>query len=125
MPTGCSHAQTRTDPLEPRSSEEGWMRTRTVALTLCAITATATLGLVPVSTNADAPGCVTRGEYREVERGWSKKRVAARFDTHGRLVLDLGGIKARRYPACGGGGGLAFVYYKQGRVNHKGPAVFV
>lgn len=59
------------------------MKKQIVALiaTLMAVTGLAVVNAGPAS--ADTPGCVTRYEYRQVERGMPRWRVHALFDTKG------------------------------------------
>lgn len=64
-----------------------------------ALIAAATL-LAPFPATADTPGCVTRGEFRAVDNGWTKARVHRRFDTDGWFHNRVARIVTRRYLAC-------------------------
>ena len=90
------------------------MRARALAGALCTIMA---LGVVAGPASGDTPGCVTRGEYKKVKKGWSKKRVKRVFDTGGKLFSDFSGTTTRKYKACGGG--TVYVDYENGRVTGK------
>lgn len=62
------------------------------------------LGATSPSAQADTPGCVNRGEYRQVHKGMTKRRVHQIFDTRGRRVaFSRNGrftSEIRRYRAC-------------------------
>jgi hypothetical protein len=49
----------------------------------CAL-AVASVGVVAPAAHADTAGCVTKSEYRKVNKGMSKTRVHRIFDTDGR-----------------------------------------
>lgn len=59
------------------------------------------VALVPTSAAmADTPGCVSRAEFDNMERGLSAGQVAGRFDTNG-VYLGSGEERFRRgYDAC-------------------------
>ena len=88
--------------------------------------ATATLLVLPtpIVTSLAAPadataGCVTRAEFRKVDKGTSLARVHRVFDTAGfRFYFDGGGgglppAQSRAYDRCPGG--QATVYYEKRR----------
>jgi hypothetical protein len=90
------------------------MRVRALAAALGAIMVS---GLAAGPASGDTPRCVTRKEYKKVEKGWSKKRVKRVFDTGGKLFYDIGGTTTRKYNACGYG--TVYVDYENGRVTGK------
>jgi len=52
---------------------------------------------------ADSPGCVTRAEYRAVDKGMLKSKVHRIFDTNGkRLYINHGQVtnEGREYRVC-------------------------
>ncbi|HYO33026.1 MAG TPA: hypothetical protein VES21_09270 [Nocardioidaceae bacterium] len=49
---------------------------------------------------ADTPNCVTRTEYRSVQHGWSKRKVASVFDVAGRRVTVNDPYQAKVYNDC-------------------------
>lgn len=68
---------------------------RLLALTLVALTCTTAVPAV-----ADTPGCVSHGEFDNMERFLSTGQVAGRFDTNG-TYLGSGDDRFRRgYDAC-------------------------
>ena len=76
--------------------------------------------LVPAA-QADAAGCVSKGEYRHVHRGMAMSRVHRIFGTHGRLAVKVGRISVRRYSPCPQHS-IVRVYYRKGRVSAKAAA---
>ncbi len=91
-----------------------------VALT-GAISSFGAVSLAP-SASADTPGCVTRKEFKKVERGMSKNRVARIFDTKGRQSSSFrsGGdiYQTRKYNPCPRYS-YVNVDYKNGHVKSK------
>ena len=61
------------------------------------------------------PGCATEHEYRQVERGWSRRRVHRLFDTRGRPTF---GKETRNYELCEPYG-IVQVRYDDDRVVEK------
>lgn len=65
--------------------------------------------LSPVPANADTAGCVTRSEFRKVDKGMTQERVRGIFDTNGRSTViqtdPVTGVKRtkRLYITCGSG----------------------
>lgn len=69
-----------------------------VTVTLAAATL---VGPAVVTAQADTPGCVTRAEYRHVQRGFSKARVHHIFDTRGKFAYGSSGYGfTRDYKTC-------------------------
>lgn len=66
---------------------------------------------VPAAAVADTPGCVSHGEYDNMERFLSTGQVAGRFDTNG--YYDGSGPERfrRAYPACWNDGREVVVWY--------------
>lgn len=75
-------------------------------------------GPVASTAQADSPGCVTKGEFRRVDRGMTRRRVARIFDTNGRLASRYGAYATRDYNPCARYASVS-VEYKHGRVIHK------
>ena len=70
--------------------------------------------------SADTPGCVTKREFRGVEKGWSIERVHRRFDTAGRLEFVSGAYKSREYRPCRHPRySYISISYDHGRVDYK------
>jgi hypothetical protein len=70
-----------------------------VKRTLAAVLIAAYL-CAPATAVADTPGCVSHGEYDNMERFLSAQQVAGRFDTSG-VYLGSGPERFRRgYDAC-------------------------
>ncbi len=73
----------------------------TVALILSPLVAAA-------PAQADTPNCATKGEFKAVEKGWSKTRVANRLDIGGKQTYYFSGTKysnamqGRDYKPCTG-----------------------
>jgi len=72
------------------------------------------LGFCAPPAYADTPGCVTRAEYREIERGMTVAFVARIFDTNGRVVATIRDGRhltvARSYDACRSRGRVGVVF---------------
>ena len=86
---------------------------------LILITAGVLLTSVATTTpaQADTPGCVTKGEYRNVHKGMTKKRVHRIFDTRGvRTAFTTSEI--RHYKPCNAYGTVQ-VSYRDGRLIAK------
>jgi len=75
-------------------------------------------GPMTSTARADSPGCVTKGEFRRVDRGMTRRRVARIFDTNGRLASRYGAYATRDYNPCARFASVS-VEYKHGRVIHK------
>ncbi len=60
--------------------------------------------LVPTPAAADTPGCVTRAEYLQVQRGYTRLQVRTVFDTPGaRIYFARSGnlrVEIRGYETC-------------------------
>ena len=71
---------------------------------LTAATATLAVVVAPLAVaapaQADTPRCVTKSEFRKVERGWQMKRVHRLFDAKGHLVFQSGAYRTREYRSC-------------------------
>lgn len=78
-----------------------------------------------LATTAPAPasatgGCVSRPEYRRVEIGMRKARVASIFDTHGQQLVKGAHREERAYDICPRYQGVAvFVTYRDRKVVTK------
>lgn len=74
------------------------------------------------TTQAQAEGCVTQGEFRRAKNGMSKSSVAAVFGTRGhRDAIARSGdyvSEVRSYTACSAYGAVA-VSYLNGRLTAK------
>jgi hypothetical protein len=75
---------------------------------------------------ADTPGCVTKGEFRKVHRGFHKRRVHRIFDTAGKQTSWYSGFgttyEGREYRACTsqyGVHGVVWVDYENRRLSAK------
>ena len=79
----------------------------------CAAAALSVAALTPVvltaaPASADTPDCVSKAEFRAVQRKWSQDRVINRFDVPGRQVwfasgdpsLDIPASQSREYRPC-------------------------
>jgi hypothetical protein len=96
--------------------------------TLAAVIATASLsltGLAVTAPTADATTdrtaaapCVSKKEYRQVKKGFTKARVHRIFGTAGTLAGRRGGIEARGYKGCTTYGAVG-VSYRNGRLIAK------
>jgi hypothetical protein len=74
-----------------------------VCKTAAALSALALSGLTVATApaaSADTPGCVTRTEYRSVQRGWTMEHVHRVFDTKGSLSYSGYGLVSRDYKPC-------------------------
>ncbi|UNX56552.1 hypothetical protein MF406_18030 (plasmid) [Georgenia sp. TF02-10] len=60
------------------------------------------IAALPTPSAHAVPGCVTKGEFRQVASGRTLLWVEARFDTHGRLEHQGGGYKTKSYRPCWG-----------------------
>ncbi len=58
------------------------------------------LGAVTAPAQADTPGCVSRNEFRIVEKGWTKSRVDRLFDAGGKTSSQGYGYKYQEYKTC-------------------------
>lgn len=68
---------------------------------LLAAAALASTGLLPAyPATADTPGCVSRGEYDNMERLLSVDQVRGRFDTNGVYIASSEERFRRGYDAC-------------------------
>jgi hypothetical protein len=67
---------------------------------------------------AASSGCVSKHEFKKVERHMSRGRVAGIFDTDGKLSFRSGQYMSRDYKTCAR---YAFVTvdYRHGDVKHK------
>ena len=96
------------------------MRRRIATVALAATIATS--GLVLPATPAQAGECVSRTEYRRVNRGMSKTRVHRIFGFDGRQTMSyrlFGNLYTdRQYKTCTRFG-FASVSYKNGNVKSK------
>ena len=68
----------------------------------------APIALVATPANADTPTCVSKSEFRAVQKGWSITRVANRFDRNGNQTyydsgdpsIDWPAYQSREYKPC-------------------------
>jgi hypothetical protein len=79
-----------------------------------------TFGAVAVASpaSADTGKCVTKAEFREVQKGMKKLRVRRIFDIRGESAGHRSRVYTRFYGSCearriGGGDGGAYVKYKR------------
>jgi hypothetical protein len=91
--------------------------------TLCAlalVVAGMAFGALPAQ--ADTPRCVTRSEYRHVDRGMGRAQVHRVFDTRGRrkVFARVGRFtsEVRVYRGCGRRG-IVSVSFTRGRLSGK------
>ena len=87
---------------------QAWIATGAVGLAAVAIPVAA----APVM--AETPKCVSRAEFRAVQPGWSRARVARVFDVPGRSVAVARPLHARVYNDCWRAGDVdhASVFYR-------------
>ncbi len=89
------------------------------AAPLCALGLTA---VVAVPASAASPSCVEKKEFRQVERGMSKARVANIFDIGGRQtsVYSISGTRyeSRSYRSCTRYGSV-YIDFEDGRVSSR------
>jgi hypothetical protein len=73
-------------------------------LTCAFALAVASLGVAAPAAHADTPGCVVKAEYRQVQKGMTKRRVHRIFDTDGKrdAIARSGGqtFEIRSYRTC-------------------------
>ena len=80
----------------------------------------ALMGTVVPAPASAAAGCVSRPEFRRVEIGMRKARVASIFDTHGQLLSKGPHREERAYDICPEYQGVVvFVTYKDRKVVSK------
>lgn len=77
-----------------------------LSISVAAITCLAPLAIVAAPSYADTPGCVSKHEFRLVEKGWSATRVHRLFDTRGTQTTFFSATSYmpaeqwREYSAC-------------------------
>ena len=69
-------------------------------------------------TQADTPGCVTKGEFKRAKKGMTKAKVHRIFDTSG-FETGLGDLETRHYDPCAAGGVVQVTYRDNGRLKSK------
>lgn len=62
--------------------------------------------------HADTPTCVTKPEYKAVDKGWTRARTHRVFDTDGWVFSWHDGIRTRIYLPCGDWSPSVFVFYR-------------
>lgn len=78
------------------------------------------LGLVTPWSAAQAATdrCVTKGEFRQVQKGMSPRQVKRLFETGGRTFFKFGPDETREYRTCSTDG-FVLVTFKRGKVVKK------
>ena len=86
-----------------------------------ATTLALTVAPVMVAAPADAAsGCVTKSEFKAVDKGWNMKRVHRKFGTGGKLEFQSGSYKSREYRPCKRPKySYVSISYNHGRVSSK------
>ena len=89
-------------------ARQAWIAAGSVGLAIMAVPFAA------VPAMADTPNCVSRAEFRNVQNGWSRARVARVFDIPGRSVAVRAPLHARVYNDCWRAGefGYVSVFYR-------------
>lgn len=67
---------------------------------LTAVLAAVTFAALATAPFAKAEGCASKAEFKKVERGMSRARVAGIFDTDGKLQFRSGQFMSRTYKTC-------------------------
>ena len=71
---------------------------------LGAVLGTVALAAAPLAVaapaSADTENCVSRLEFKKVQKGWSMKRVHRVFDVGGKQYYFYSGYQGREYRAC-------------------------
>ena len=82
------------------------------------VVSVASVTLLMPAAQADAAGCVSKGEFNRVHSGMSVSRVHHVFGTNGRRTFRHGVISIRRYRPCPQHA-LVRVAYRRGHVSAK------
>lgn len=72
----------------------------------------------PSLAQAATDRCVTKSEFRLVQKGMSKQQVKRLFETGGRTFFDFGPDETREYRTCSSDG-FVLVTFKRNRVVKK------
>lgn len=78
------------------------------------------LSCLGVATASASSGCVTKHEYRRVERGMSQGRVARIFETEGRLSVSSPPYQTRKYKTCARYASVLVTYKHHHVINKAG-----
>ncbi len=97
-----------------RSFRRGGITISFKFITAAALAAATLVGPAAISAEADTQKCVTRAEYKRIERGFSIARVHHVFDTKGKFAYGTSGYGfTREYNPCKSRFGYVTVDYKR------------